>query len=108
MYKSDHLNDVDAVAVIGVSCQFPGSKNAEEFWKNINSATESVEELSIEELLAEGMNPDLVTQKDYVNRVSRLKNVDLFDADFFAMTAREASITSPSQRLLLQCAYEAI
>ncbi len=108
MYKSEHLNDIDAVAVIGVSCQFPGAKNAEEFWKNINSATESVEELSVEELVAEGLNPNLVTQKDYVNRVSRLKNVDLFDADFFAMTAREASITSPSQRLLLQCAYEAI
>ncbi len=108
MYISDALEDLNAIAVIGISCQFPGAKNAESFWQNISDAIESVEELSIEELLADGRNPEIISANNYVNRVSRLKDVDLFDADFFAMTAREASITSPSQRLLLQCAYEAV
>ncbi len=37
-----------------------------------------------------------------------IDGVDLFDASYFCLTPREAALTSPEQRLLLECSEEAL
>lgn len=108
MHDKKTANDENSIAVIGMACRFPGARNTTEFWRNIADGIEPIKDLSEEELSRLGLDPALLRQKNYVRRSSSLDDVELFDAGFFDFTAREASMTSPSQRMLLMCAYEAL
>src|SRR5262249_23748756 len=45
---------------------------------------------------------------NYVKARGVLDDVDLFDAEFFGFTPREAETANPQQRLFLECAWEAL
>jgi len=42
MTSADSLNQPDGVAIIGMSCRFPGAKNVDEFWQNLRDGVESI------------------------------------------------------------------
>ena len=44
----------------------------------------------------------------YVRAAAVLEGVELFDASFFKMPARDAQITDPQHRLFLECAWHAL
>ena len=44
----------------------------------------------------------------YVRAAAVLEGVELFDASFFKMSARDAQITDPQHRLFLECAWHAL
>ena len=46
--------------------------------------------------------------RSYVNASPVLEAVDLFDAEFFGYSARDASLTDPQHRLFLETAWEAL
>lgn len=96
------------IAVISMACRFPGADSLNDFWENLIEGRESIDVLSLGSLLEAGVSPDLVNREDYVAAAARLNNVEQFDADFFEMSAREAEITNPQHRLLLECAWEAL
>ncbi|MDA0565644.1 amino acid adenylation domain-containing protein [Streptomonospora sp. S1-112] len=95
----------DAVAVIGMALRFPGASGPEEFWANLVAGTESVTRFAEGEL--DQPDPDLAGHPDYVPAAPVIPGVELFDAAFFGIGAREAATMDPQQRLLLQCAWEA-
>lgn len=96
------------VAIIGIAGCFPGAANVEEFWQNLRQGVESIREFSEEELRAAGISEQLWRQDRYVRAGATLNGVDLFDAEFFGITPREAEIMDPQQRLILECAWETI
>lgn len=99
--------DLDGIAIIGVAGRFPGAKNVAEFWKNQLSGVESISHFSVEEL--EIADPASVADNpSYVRARSVLEDVEMFDADFFNIYAREASLMDPQQRLFLEVCWEAI
>ncbi|MBX9391076.1 type I polyketide synthase, partial [Streptomonospora nanhaiensis] len=95
----------DAVAVVGMALRFPGASDAEEFWANLVAGTESVSRFTGAEL--DQPDPDLAGHPDYVPAAPVIPGVELFDAAFFGIGAREAATMDPQQRLFLQCAWEA-
>jgi amino acid adenylation domain-containing protein len=97
-----------SIAITGIGCRFPGAADAKQFWTNLAGGIESIEQLTLEELLAQGIDPAFVQRPEYVRAASILRDVMMFDPEFFAMTPREAAITDPQQRLLLECAYDAL
>lgn len=97
-----------AIAITGIGCRFPGANDARQFWANLSAGVESIEQLSLEELVALGVDPKFAAGPDYVRAASVLRDVMMFDPEFFAMTPREAALTDPQQRLLLECAYDAL
>jgi amino acid adenylation domain-containing protein len=95
-------------AVIGMAGRFPGANNIEEFWQNLQSGTESISDFSDEELRAAGVNEELLASPAYIKRGSVVANAELFDAGFFDISAREAELIDPQQRVFLECAWEAL
>ena len=94
------------IAVIGMACRFPDAETPEEFWRNLRTGRESVSQLADQDILAAGVDPAIVPRPDYVKAGVLLKDIELFDAAFFAFSAREAEITDPQHRLFLECAWE--
>lgn len=91
------------IAVIGFSCRVPGADNAVAFWENLLRGHESVS------WLERGDNapaPDAMSH--HVAAAFQLDQADCFDAPFFGMSPREAALTDPQHRVLMECAYEAL
>jgi hypothetical protein len=92
----------DAIAVVGMSCRFPGANDIDEYWK----------------LLAGGMDPIRSFPTERPHNGKRGLNlfeagflkcpVDEFDAKFFGISPREAPFVDPQQRLLLEVIWESL
>jgi amino acid adenylation domain-containing protein len=94
------------VAIIGMACRFPGVSSVSHFWDNLTRGIGSITALSDEDLSS--LPPELVNNAGFVNATGRLENIELFDAAFFNLNPAEATATDPQQRLMLECAWEAL
>jgi acyl transferase domain-containing protein/thioesterase domain-containing protein len=96
------------IAIVGMAGRFPGARNVQEFWQNLRDGVESIRSLSDAELLAAGVTPEELASPDYVKRAAVLDEVAMFDASFFGLSPRDASIMDPQHRHFLECAWEAL
>jgi len=96
------------IAVIGMAGRFPGANDVDSFWANLRDGVESISFFSEDELLAEGIAPELVNNPAYVKANGILDGIEFFDAGFFGFSPREAEIMDPQQRLFMECAAAAI
>lgn len=97
------------IAIIGMSGQFPGADNVQEFWDNLKNGVDSVVELGDRYIL----KPDVYSEepkpgKTYCKWGGVLKNRDKFDPLFFNISPRDAESMNPHQRLVLQESWKAI
>jgi len=102
--KIDELEG--SIAIIGMSGRLPGAKNIDEFWHNLKNGVESVTFFSDEELIASGIDPAILTDKNYVKAKGVLDNIAEFDATFFGLSPKEAQLIDPQHRLFLECAWD--
>ena len=107
MKSPDSMNPSD-IAIIGMSCRFPGAKDLDEFWLNLREGRECITFFTDEEILASGVDPALLNNPNYVRAGAVLPDIERFDASFFGFTPREAEIMDVQQRLFLECAWEAM
>jgi acyl transferase domain-containing protein len=98
----------EPIAVVGMSGRFPGARNVEEFWQNLCAGLECISTFSAQDLLADGVDPAIMTDPRHVSRGGVVPDADLFDAQFFGFSPREAEIIDPQQRLFLECAWEGL
>ncbi|MEH2023711.1 type I polyketide synthase [Nostoc sp.] len=96
------------IAIIGLSGRFPGAKNIDEFWDNLQNGRESISFFTDEELLSSEINSSLLNDPNYVKAQGILEDAELFDAEFFGFNPREAEITDPQHRIFLECAWSAL
>ncbi|MBE9103497.1 acyltransferase domain-containing protein [Nostoc cf. edaphicum LEGE 07299] len=96
------------IAIIGLSGRFPGAKNIDEFWRNLQNGIESISVFSDEELLQAGVDAALLSNPNYVKRNAVIEDAELFDAEFFGFNPRDAEMTDPQHRIFLECAWEAL
>jgi acyl transferase domain-containing protein/acyl carrier protein len=96
------------VAIIGMVCRVPGAKNTDEFWRNLCNGVESITNFSDADLQLTGMEPEIFKRPNYVNAAPILEDVELFDANFFSFSPREAEVMDPQNRIFLESAWEAL
>ncbi len=106
--KSEAIPVVGGIAIVGMSCRFPGAKSLEAFWDNLCGGVESLSSFSIEQLEASGVEPELFQDPRYVAVRGVVEDAEMFDAAFFDFSAREAEITDPQHRVFLECCWEAL
>ncbi|MCP5105272.1 MAG: polyketide synthase, partial [bacterium] len=97
------------IAVIGMSGRFPGARNIERFWENLKNGVESITFCTHEDLVAEGVDPQLLNNPDYVKtRGGVLEECEWFDASFFDYVPTEAVVMNPQVRFFHECTWEAL
>ena len=91
------------VAIIGMAGRFPGAQDVAAFWENLRNGREGICFFTDEEL--EGHRDP---RPNFVKAKGVIQGIDLFDADFFNISAREAEWMDPQQRLFLEGAWDAL
>ncbi|MDC0721164.1 type I polyketide synthase [Nannocystis bainbridge] len=97
-----------AIAIVGMAGRFPGAPDLDTFWANLRGGVESIARLGDDDLRAAGVDPALAARPEYVRARPVLGDIESFDAGFFGISAREAELMDPQQRLFLECAWEAL
>ncbi|MFI4955249.1 MAG: beta-ketoacyl synthase N-terminal-like domain-containing protein, partial [Gammaproteobacteria bacterium] len=107
-----YINQSEPIAIIGMSCRFPGGANSsEEFWQLLDAGFDSSIDVPKSRWnIDEYYDPSPDAKGKIVSRKSSFMTVPIeeFDADFFGMSPREAEYLDPQQRLLLEATWEAL
>jgi acyl transferase domain-containing protein/thioesterase domain-containing protein/acyl carrier protein len=102
------LHSPSAIAVVGMACHFPGSRNANEFWNHLREGVAESASLNDEQLSQAGVSPEKLSDPRYVRSSLQLQDLKAFDASFFGMSPKDAAIMDPQHRHFLECAWEAL
>lgn len=95
--------EVPGIAIIGMACRFAGADDAEQFWANLVDGVEAVTRGAGDETHhGDG------GRERYVRAIAALKDIDLFDADYFRVPPAEAAVMDPQHRVLLEVAESAL
>ncbi|WP_170133611.1 type I polyketide synthase [Undibacterium pigrum] len=91
-----------AIAVIGMSCVFPGAANVEAFWSLLEKEVCAVKPIPPERWDAADMPASAAPYAAFIDDAA------CFDPAFFGISPKEASALDPRQRLILQLAWWAL
>ena len=97
--SQDHHSQETRIAVVGMALRCPGAENVEEFWSNLKNGVESITIWSDEELREAGVSDSVLKLPTFVKASAPLKGLELFDAEFFGYSAREAEFIDPQHRV---------
>ncbi|CAI7975412.1 Polyketide synthase [Frankia sp. Hr75.2] len=102
--------DREPVAILGLSCRFPGAADPEAFWRLLVDGRDAVREVPRDRWDVDAFyDPDPQAPGGMVTRsAGLLDDVDTFDSGFFGISRREAVRMDPQQRLFLEVAWEAL
>lgn len=95
------------VAIVGVSCRFPGAENFNEFSKLILENRSALERFSLSDIIHPSQQKSKL-EKNFVPARGVLKKIDYFAAEKFKISPRVAEVMDPQMRLLLEQAYDAL
>ncbi|MEU8607912.1 polyketide synthase, partial [Actinoplanes sp. NPDC048791] len=108
VHPDDNEPQLDGIAVIGMAASLPGADGIEQYWQNLRSGADSITRYRRQDLLAAGLAEHVLDDPGYVAAFGRIDDAECFDAGLFEMTPREAALTDPQHRLMLQCAWSAL
>ncbi|BAV98290.1 modular polyketide synthase [Lysobacter enzymogenes] len=100
----------EAIAIVGLSGRYPQAPDLHAFWQNLAGGRDCIEEIPAGRWDHERIfHPDRGHKGTaYSKWGGFIDGIDQFDARFFNITAREAELLDPQERLFLQTAWECI
>ncbi|MEV3550992.1 SDR family NAD(P)-dependent oxidoreductase [Paenibacillus larvae] len=107
MQQNDNQNGLE-VAVIGMSCRFPGARNVLEFWENLKNGKDCISFFTDEQLRQSGIEKELIDNPDYVRAKGIIGDAEMFEPSFFGYTPTEAALMDPQIRVFHECVWTAL
>jgi len=98
--------DAGDIAVVGVALRLPDARSVGAYWENLRSGRCSIKRFTESELREAHVPDQLAADPDFVPVSGALEGLELFDPEKFGMSRREALLTAPQHRLLLEVAHE--
>ncbi len=100
----------EPIAIVAVSCRFPGAPDPEAFWEVLSGGVDAIREVPEDRFdIDEFYDPDPETPGTTYTRFGGfLDGIDGFDPEFFGISPREAVWIEPQQRLMLETAWEGL
>ncbi len=108
MVHAEHPLHEDDIAIVGMAAHLPGARDISEFWENLRDGVESIVVLDEDALMAAGERPDMVNRQNYVAAAAPMDGFDMFDAEFFGFSPKEAAILDPQHRKFLEVSWAAM
>ena len=98
------------IAIIGLSCRFPGAENPEAFWDLLEKGGDAITEIPPDRFDVDAFyDPDPDKPGTITTRYGGfLAPVDEFDPAFFGIPPRATDAIDPQQRLALEVSWEAL
>ena len=100
----------EPIAIVAVSCRFPGAPDPEAFWDLLSGGVDAIREIPEDRFdIDEFYDPDPESPgKIYTRFGGFLDGIDGFDPEFFGISPREAVWIEPQQRLMLETVWEGL
>ncbi|MCV7368908.1 polyketide synthase [Mycolicibacterium duvalii] len=100
----------EPIAIVAVSCRFPGAPDPEAFWDLLAGGVDAIREVPEDRFdIDEFYDPDPDSPgKTYTRFGGFLDGIDGFDPEFFGISPREAVWIEPQQRLMLETVWEGL
>ncbi len=100
----------EPIAIVSVSCRFPGAPDPEAFWDVLAGGVDAIREVPEDRFdIDEFYDPDPDSPgKTYTRFGGFLDGIDGFDPEFFGISPREAVWIEPQQRLMLETVWEGL
>ncbi|MFG2074620.1 type I polyketide synthase [Nonomuraea maritima] len=108
LHNEEEGPGVEAIAVVGLACRLPGAEDVSAYWRNLVGGVESVRFYTREEQEALGVPDYLIDDPTWVPASSIAADYGALDAALFGMSAREAELRDPQQRMFLELAGTAL
>uniref|UniRef100_UPI0013923D9A type I polyketide synthase n=1 Tax=Paenibacillus maysiensis TaxID=1155954 RepID=UPI0013923D9A len=98
------------VAIVGIAGRFPGAKNTQEFWNNLNAGLNSISVIPQDRWKWEDVYGDPQKEENKTNSKwgGFIEEVDRFDPLFFGISPKEANFIDPQHRLFLETVWQVI
>ncbi|WP_414514560.1 beta-ketoacyl synthase N-terminal-like domain-containing protein [Nostoc sp. PCC 9305] len=105
-----NLKSVEAIAIIGLDCRFPGANNPEAFWQLLRNGKSAIEQIPANRWDSHLFYNPIPAQPGKMSTRwgGFIEQVDQFDPQFFCISPREAERIDPQQRLLLEVSWQAL
>ncbi|MEB4209609.1 type I polyketide synthase [Mycobacterium sp. 94-17] len=100
----------EPIAIVAVSCRFPGAPDPDAFWDLLSDGVDAIREVPEERFdIDEFYDPDPdAPGKTYTRFGGFLDEIEGFDPEFFGISPREAVWIEPQQRLTLETVWESL
>ncbi len=100
----------ESIAIIGMSCRFPKSNNLQEFWELLKNGEHTITRIpddrwDIDKYYDSDPKEERKTNQQHASLLTKIHD---FDPLFFNISPAEAREMNPSQKLILELAWEAI
>ncbi|KAM4605945.1 phthioceranic/hydroxyphthioceranic acid synthase-like [Polymixia lowei] len=100
----------DAIAVVGIGCNFPGGEGLDNFWKVLVDGRNCSKPIPKErfDLASWYDSDDNKVGKSRTAKAALIDGFNEFDNRFFGISDSEVEQMDPQQKQLLQCVYRAL
>lgn len=104
------LNVKDDIAIIGMGCRLKDTEDYEDYWNMIVSDSTNITRCpkSRIDLIRTNMPSPSIREEKQFSKGSYIKDLDMFDYEFFGFKKEDAKFLPPSFRMAIEVVYRAL